>query len=290
MAGEAVSAEVNVAAGKPRRLGGRVAAPTAEQRFLTAMLNHAAPYMFGLLFLAVWQIAVWANGIQPYILPGPILIVETLFTDFGTLAPSLMVTLKITLEAFVVAAVGGLALGMLFTSSRWIERSLFPYAVVLQVTPIVAIAPLIIIWAKDVQLALLICAWLVAFFPVVSNAAVGLNSTDRNLVDLFNLYGASRTQSMFLLKLPAAMPFYLAGLRISGGLALIGAVVAEFVAAGKENGLGTLIVTAASLANLPVIYASVVVLAIMGIALFLLVVLVQSRVLTWHSSQTVKDR
>ena len=201
--------------------------------------------------------------------------------------PSLLITVKITLLAFAGAALGGLALGMLLSSSRWLERSLFPYAVVLQVTPVVAIAPLIIIWAKNTTLALFICAWLVAFFPVVSNTVTGLNSTDAHLRDLFRLYGASKSQSMFWLRLPSALPYYLAGLRISGGLALIGAVVAEFVAGtgGTQSGLAYRILESAYRLRIPRVFAALVLISLTGIAIFLALSWL-SRVLLrhWHDS------
>lgn len=250
-------------------------------------LGQAAPFVFGILFLVIWEAAVRINNLPQYLLPSPTNIIGTLFHDFGSLFPSLVVTVTITVEAFVVAAVGGLLLAMLFTSSRWIERSLFPYAVIMQVTPIVAIAPLIIIWAKDTHLALLICAWLVAFFPVVSNAAVGLNSTDRNLVDLFRLYGANRWQSLTLLRLPGAMPFYLAGLRISGSLALIGAVVAEFVAGtgGARSGLAYRILETGYRLEIPRMFAALVLISVTGIVIFFLLSLLSRFMLRhWHES------
>lgn len=251
------------------------------------MLGRAAPLLFGIVMLAIWQTAVQINHVPEYVLPGPLRIIGTLFTDFPSLFPSLLVTLKITLEAFLAAAVGGLLLGMLFTLSPWIERSLFPYAVILQVTPVVAIAPLIIIWAKDTQLALLICAWLVAFFPVVSNTAVGLNSTDHNLLDLFRLHGASRPQKLLLLRLPGALPYYLAGLRISGGLALIGAVVAEFVAGtgGAKSGLAYRILEAGYRLEIPRMFAALVLISLTGILIFVALSLLSQRLLRhWHES------
>jgi NitT/TauT family transport system permease protein len=199
----------------------------------------AAPLAVGALVLALWEIAVRAEGIPRYILPGPLLIAETLWTDGPSLLGALLVTLRVTLAALAAAAILGGGLAIIFSLSRVLALSLFPYAVILQVTPIVAIAPLIIIWVREPFLALLVCAWIVAFFPVVANTTVGLNSADRNLLALFRLYGASRTQTLRYLKLPTALPYFLAGLRISGGLALIGAVVAEFVAGtgGAETGL-----------------------------------------------------
>src|SRR5229473_5483318 len=189
-----------------------------------------APLIVGVLLLTFWEAIVRFEGIPPYILPGPLLIAETLWTDGPSLLGSLLVTLRVTLAALAAAAVLGGGIALLFSLSRIVELSLFPYAVILQVTPIVAIAPLIIIWVREPFLALLVCAWIVAFFPIVANTTVGLNSADRNLMALFRLYGASRRQTLRYLKLPTALPYFLAGLRISGGLALIGAVVAEFVA------------------------------------------------------------
>lgn len=259
----------------------------AARRIAESVLMQIAPFIFGMVVLAIWEISVRVNDVPSYLLPGPILIGKTLYTDFGSLLPSLLITFKITVEAFLIAAVGGLLLGMLFTSSRWIERSLFPYAVIMQVTPVVAIAPLIIIWAKDTQVALLICAWLVAFFPVVSNAAVGLNSTDRNLVNLFQLYGATKPQSMWFLKLPSAMPYFLAGLRISGGLALIGAVVAEFVAGtgGTQSGLAYRILESGYRLQIPRMFAALVLISTTGILIFLVLSLLSRFILRhWHES------
>ena len=162
---------------------------------------------------------------------------RSLIDDFGTLAPSLWLTLVITMEAFALAVIGGVALAVLFSQSRILELALFPYAVVLQVTPVVAIAPLVIIWVglDQVNEALLILAWLVAFFPILSNTTIGLRSADHNLRNLFQLYGASRWQVLTQLQLPSALPYLLSGMKISGGLALIGAVVAEFVAGQRQR-------------------------------------------------------
>ena len=256
------------------------------------ILEWAAPGLVGALLLLAWQVAVEATGVPVYILPSPLTIAKTLVDDFGTLLPNLLITLKITLLAFLGAAVGGLVLGMLLASSRWLERSLFPHAVVMQVTPIVAIAPLIIIWVKDTTIALFICAWLVAFFPVVANTVMGLNSTDAHLRDLFRLYGASRTQSMFWLKLPSALPYYLAGLRISGGLALIGAVVAEFVAGtgGTQSGLAYRILESAYRLRIPRVFAALVLISLTGVAIFIaLSVLTRLLLRHWHDSTIGPD-
>jgi NitT/TauT family transport system permease protein len=250
-------------------------------------LERMAPALVGALLLLLWQGAVQWYELPPYVLPSPLLIARTLAADFTTLLPSWLFTLKITALAFLGAAVGGLGLALLLASSRLLERSLFPYAVVLQVTPIVAIAPLIVIWAKDTTLALFICAWIVAFFPVVSNTLAGLNSADANLRDLFKLYGASKWQTMLWLRLPSALPYYLAGLRISGGLALIGAVVAEFVAgtAGTESGLAYRILESAYRLRIPRVFAALVLISATGLAIFALLTFVSNRLLRhWHES------
>jgi NitT/TauT family transport system permease protein len=230
---------------------------------------------------------VRARGIPVYILPGPLLVLRTLVGDWGTLYPSLLVTLAITGSALLVATVAGVLIAILFVQSRWVEMSFFPYAVVLQVTPVVAIAPLIIIWVKNIPMALLICAWIVAFFPIVSNTTLGLNSTDHNLLDLFQLYGATRGQTLWHLRLPGAMPYFLGGLRISGGLALIGAVVAEFVAGtgGAQSGLAYRILESGYTLQIPRMFAALFMITGTGILIFLALTALSSAILRrWHES------
>ncbi len=246
-----------------------------------------APLVIGVIVLALWEFAVRWNDIPHYVLPGPILVGQTLVADWGTLSGSLWVTLKITFMALAAAVVVGVTLAVLFSQSKWLEMALLPYAVILQVTPIVAIAPLIIIWANDIDLSLLICAWIVAFFPILSNTILGLNSADHNLVNLFELYGASRWQTMRYLKLPAALPYFLAGLKISGGLALIGAVVAEFVAGtgGSASGLAYRILEAGYQLKIPRVFAALVMISLSGIAIFLATSLISYLLLhRWHES------
>ncbi len=249
--------------------------------------RFVAPVLMGLFMLALWEGLVRAMAIPPYILPGPILVAQTLVSDWGTLWPALLVTLSITLQALVAAVVVGVLLALLFSLSRWIELSLFPYAIILQVTPIVAIAPLIIAWVDDVSTSLLICAWLVAFFPILSNTVLGLRSVDRNLLDLFDLYGASRLRTLIELRLPAALPYFLGGLRISGGLALIGAVVAEFVAGsgGRASGLAYRILESGYQLKIPRMFAALVLISVAGIAIYLLLSLLSHLLLRrWHES------
>jgi len=251
-----------------------------------------APLVIGAVILGLWELAVRQAGIPPYILPGPWLILRTLIADWGTLSDSLWITLEITGLALLAAIVVGGLLSILFTQSKWIELSLFPYAVILQVTPIVAIAPLIIIWVDNTLASLLICAWIVAFFPILSNTILGLNSADHNLVDLFQLYGASRWQVLRYLRLPAALPYFLAGLRISGGLALIGAVVAEFVAGsgGTASGLAFRILEAGYQLKIQRMFAALVLVSLSGIVIFLILSLVSHLLLRrWHESAVARE-
>lgn len=254
---------------------------------MTSILRILAPTFIGALVLIGWEWMVRAQGIPPYVLPGPWLIAQTLVRDWNSLLPSLVITMQITFAALFVAATLGLALAILFAQSRVIEMSLYPYAVILQVTPIVAIAPLIIIWANNLWLALLICAWIVAFFPILSNTTTGLNSVDPNLRDLFRLYRASRRQVLWRLQLPSALPYFLAGLRISGGLSLIGAIVAEFVAGtgGASSGLASRILESGYQLQIPRMFAALVLVSGFGILIFLALSLVSHLLLRrWHDS------
>jgi len=192
-----------------------------------------------------------------------------------------------------LAVIGGVGLSVLFTQSRFIEMSLFPFAIVLQVTPIVAIFPLINIYVDDQTTKLLLCAWIVAFFPILSNTTLGLNSVDRNLIDYFKLNGASRWQTLWHLRLPAAMPYFLGGLKIAGGLALIGAVVAEFVAgtAGQSSGLASRIIEAGYRLNAPRLFAALILISLTGIIIFLLLSWISHLALhRWHESALKQEQ
>ena len=253
-----------------------------------------APVVIGVIALGLWEAIVRWQGIPAYVLPGPIAIIGTLIADWGTLSAALVTTLTIALAALAGAVAAGVALSVLFTQSRWLEMSLFPYAVVLQVTPVVAIAPLIIIWTNNnIPLALFICAWIVAFFPILSNTILGLNSVDHNLIDLYRIYGATRGQTLRYLRLPAALPYFLGGLKISGGLALIGAVVAEFVAGtgGSGSGLAYAILEAGFQLKIPRMFAALLLISLSGIAIFLITNWTSHLLLRrWHESAITREK
>jgi NitT/TauT family transport system permease protein len=251
------------------------------------------PILIMLLAIAAWDfICVW-NEIPKYILPRPGVVLQTLYTDAPLLFGSLLVTLRITFLGLALAVIGGVGLAVLFAQSKWVEMSFFPFAIVLQVTPIVAIFPLINIYVDNQTAKLLLCAWIVAFFPILSNTTLGLNSVDRNLRDLFKLNGATQWQQLWHLRLPAAMPYFLGGLKIAGGLSLIGAVVAEFVAGaqGQSSGLASRIIEAGYRLNAPRLFAALILISVTGILIFLVLTLISHLILRrWHESALKQER
>lgn len=252
------------------------------------VLRIAAPLTIGALLLLAWQFVCSAFAVPVYLVPSPSVVATTLAADWALLSTSLLVTLKITFFAFVLAVIIGVAIAFLFVQSRAIEVSLFPYAIILQVTPIVAIAPLIIIWVKDPTFALVICATIMALFPIIANTTLGLRSVNPGLLNLFKLNRATRWQTLRRLRIPSALPYFFGGLRISSGLALIGAVVAEFVAGtgGTGSGLAYQILQAGFQLNIPRLFAALFLITVTGILLFLAMTTVSKTALAgWHDSE-----
>lgn len=238
-----------------------------------------------------WHFVVRIYAIPPYVLPGPMLVAATLVQDWPILWQSLLTTLLTTAEGFAAAAVGGIVLALLFNQSKWLEHALLPYAIILQVTPVIAIAPLLLIYLPQ-QTAVVVCAWIVAFFPVLANTTLGLKSVDHNLTDLYRLYGASRRQVLFHLKLPSALPHILAGIRIAGGLSLVGAVVAEIAAgsAGAGSGLAYRIAESGYRLNIPRMFAALLLLSLAGIVIFFALSGLSHLLLRrWHESAIARE-
>jgi NitT/TauT family transport system permease protein len=261
--------------------------PVPTDRLLRVLL----PIALLAVGVLLWREVVRFYAIPPYVLPGPGLVFSTVISDWALLSGSLLVTLTTTLEGFLLAVVGGVGLAVLFNQSRLIEYSLYPYAVILQVTPIVAVAPLLLIYLSQ-PAAVLACAWIVAFFPVLANTTLGLNSVDHNLADLFRLYGATRLQVLWELKLPAALPYILGGLKIAGGLSLIGAVVAEIAAgsAGAGSGLAYRIAESGYRLNIPRMFAALLLLSVAGVVIFFALSLLSHLLLRrWHESAIVRE-
>jgi NitT/TauT family transport system permease protein len=264
---------------------------TSADKGALRLLRILLPVIVAAVGTAAWEFVVRMFEIQPYVLPGPVAVLKTLISDWDVLSQSLLTTLLTTLEGFIAASVGGILLALLFNVSRVVEYSLFPYAVILQVTPVIAIAPLLLIYLPQ-QTAVVVCAWIVGFFPVLSNTTLGLNSVDRNLAGLFQLYGATKLQTLRFLKLPSALPYILGGLRIAGGLSLIGAVVAEIAAgtAGAGSGLAYRIAESGYRLNIPRMFAALLLLSLAGIVIYALLALTSHLALRrWHESALGKD-
>lgn len=247
-----------------------------------------APATLGVLLIALWQAVCTWFEVPAYLVPSPLEIARTLVADWALLSSALMTTLKITFAAFALAVVLGVAAAFLFVQSKLIEVSLFPYAIILQVTPIVAIAPLIIIWVRDPIPAMVICATIVALFPIISNTILGLRSVNQGLKNLFKLNRANRWQTLMRLRVPSALPYFFGGLRISSGLALIGAVVAEFVAGtgGTASGLAYQILQSGFQLNIPRLFAALLLITATGIVLFMAMAALSKWALGgWHESE-----
>lgn len=250
------------------------------------------PLIVALVLLGLWQGLVTVFEIPPYLVPSPLRVAQVLVADAGLLFGALATTLKITLLAFACAIAIGVLIAFAFVQSRLIETAFFPYAVLLQVTPIVAIAPLVIIWVKNPTASLVVCATLVALFPIISNTTLGLRSVNPALAAYFRLNRATRWQTLVRLRIPSALPYFFGGLRISSGLALIGAVVAEFVAGtgGTGTGLAYQILQAGYQLNIPRMFAALLLITLTGVALFAAMAGLSRWALGgWHESEVSRD-
>ena len=268
-----------------------IAPATQQRRPLSRIAKILLPLATLCIGIAIWALLVRLFELPPYILPGPGLVAQTLVEDGALLWGSLAVTMLTALQGFLAAVIVGVALALAFSQSKWMEYCLLPYAVVLQVTPVIAIAPLLLIYLPQ-HVAVVVCAWIVAFFPVLSNTTLGLKSADRHLVGLFDLYGASRWQKLRFLRFPAALPYLMGGLRIAGGLSLIGAVVAEIAAgaSGAGSGLAYRIAESGYRLNIPRMFAALLLLSLAGVVIYMVLALVSHLVLRrWHESALEKD-
>ena len=267
-------------------------AARARQDRINRIAKWTLPSAVMFFTILAWHLYVTINDIPHYVLPGPVLVAQSIVNDWNLLWPAMVLTSRLTLLALLFAILGGVTLAVAFTQSRWAEMTFFPYAVILQVTPVVAVAPLLQIYVDSAFVAALLCAWIVAFFPILSNTTIGLKSADHNLQDLFTIYGASRWQRLRYLAAPSALPFFLGGLKIAGGLALIGAVVAEFVIgrAGTGLGLASTLLEASYRFNFGRLYASLILISAMGVVIFAVTSTISHLMLRkWHESALKRD-
>jgi NitT/TauT family transport system permease protein len=240
------------------------------------------------IFIGGWELINRLFGIPSYLLPKPTDIVQAGEENFRNLLVSVTTTFTEAVLGFALSIVFGAAGAILLASSKIVERSVYPYAIILQTIPIVAVAPIIVIWFGAGMTAIVIIAFLIGFFPMLSNTLIGLNSTDQNMKNLFILYNASPMQTMWRLRLPAALPYMVAGLKISCTLAVIGAIVGEYVAGigGGEGGLGYAITFAAARLRTPYLFACGLSASVLGIGFFLIVNAFSKWMLSsWHESE-----
>ncbi|MGC8537001.1 MAG: ABC transporter permease [Rhizomicrobium sp.] len=260
----------------------------------TNLAKPLIPLVVGMIVLGLWQGLTQYYRVSPIVLPSPLAITHALVNHWHQLLFASWTTLSITLAAFVLAVIGGVALAVLFSLSKLLEHALYPYAIVLQVTPVIAIAPIITIWIgyDRIDLVLLVLAWIVAFFPILANTTLGLRSADHNLIDLMRLYGANRWQILTRLQLPTALPFLVSAMKVSGGLALIGTVVAEFAAGtGTATGLAWTITLATRNLQMAEAFAALALLSLLGIALFFSLSALEWHLLRrWHESALKKPQ
>ena len=274
---------------QPVPLAPRAVVSVRPSRPVVDALRKVVPPTLGLaIILIVWQFGVALVGLPTYLVPKPSDIVEAIDTNGGQLLEAVFRTMIASLCGLSLAIVLGVTGAVVLGFSRLLERSVFPYAIVLQTTPVVAIAPLIVIWIGPGVRSIVVVSLIISFFPMLSNSLAGLNSVEPEASNLFRLYGASRWQAMWKLRLPGAMPYIMAGVRISSGLAVIGAIVGEFVAGigGGRGGLGYVVQVASKQLDTAYLAAGALAGAALGVVYHTAARHATKRLLAWHESAT----
>jgi NitT/TauT family transport system permease protein len=248
------------------------------------LLTRLVPALAPLVLIAgLAEIVVRQGIVKAYLLPPPSAVMQVMVTDWRELLGALLKTSAGALIGFVMSTLAGIAIAVFLSSSAVIQRAFYPYAVFFQTVPIIAIAPLLVIWFGYGMRTVIASAFLVSIFPVVANTLTGILSTDPALRDLFKLYGASTRATLFKLRFPAALPQILTGLRVAAGLAVIGAIVGEFI--GGE-GLGSVVDVARTQQRVDKVFAAVLLASLLGLALFGLINLLSYFSLRrWHASE-----
>jgi NitT/TauT family transport system permease protein len=240
------------------------------------------------LFLVVWQAVIFFSGLKPFVLPGPVDVIASFGENSQQLLEAAWFTLQSSVVSFVLVIVLGTAVSFALASSKFVEKAFYPYAVMLQSTPVIAIAPIIIIWFGFGFGSIIVISVIIGIFAVIANTTQGLISVENNLQNLFKLYGASSNQTLWKLRLPFALPYMVTGWRIASAQVVIGAIVGEYMAgAGGANGggLGIMIAVTAARLQTPLLFASALTSAFMGIGFFLIVNYIGYLLLrNWHES------
>lgn len=245
---------------------------------------RAVPALVPLVVVtAIAEIAVRAGWVRAYLVPAPSSVLNAMLESRQELIDALLTTSASALIGFLLSTIGGIAIAVFLSSSRTIQKAFYPYAVFFQTVPIIAIAPLLVIWFGYGMRTVVASAFIVSIFPVIANTLSGILSTDPALRDLFRLYGASTPVTLFKLRFPAALPQILTGLRVASGLAVIGAIVGEFIGG---QGLGSVVDSARTQQRVDKVFAAVLLASVLGLALFGLINLVSHLALRrWHASE-----
>jgi NitT/TauT family transport system permease protein len=241
-----------------------------------------------IFFIGGWELLLALLDTRTFIFPRPSDIFHAAIDKWPNLRASVLTTIFESLLGFFFSIIVGVTAAVLLALSKTIEKIVYPYAIILQTIPIVAVAPIIVIWVGPGFYAIVVITFLIAFFPMLSNTIIGLNSTDHNMKNLFHLYGASQFQVMWKLRIPAALPYIVGGLKISCSLSVIGAIVGEYVAGigGSRGGLGYAITVAASRLQTPYLFACGLAASALGIVFFLIVNAFSKWMLSsWHESE-----
>lgn len=249
-------------------------------RLSLAILPPLVPLV---LLTALGELSARQEWIAPYLLPAPSAVIRAIYDYWGQIGPRLLETVNASLAAFALSAVVGILLSIVLATGGIVQRAFYPYAVFFQTVPIVAIAPLLVIWFGFDMRAVIASGFIVSIFPVIASSLAGLLSVDPNLRDLFRLYQAGPLRTLFKLRLPYALPSIMTGLRIAAGLAVIGVIVGEFITGG---GLGGLIQVARQQRKIELVFAALLVASLLGVILFGIVNLISWLLLRhWHASE-----
>jgi len=267
---------------------------TARKRLSarTVLFFVLPPLVVLVVVIALWQLAISAFGVPTFLVPAPADVLSAIGSSVGGLVEPTLVTMQEAYGGFALAAVLGFAVA--FVMARWnvAERGLYPYMVLLQTIPIIAVAPILVVWLGPGAATNTVVAAMIAVFPVTANTLTGLKSTDRSLVQLFAMAGATKRYEMGVLRIPYALPYVLTGLRIAAGSSVIGAIVGEFVAGigGGQGGLGYVITSTAQQLLMARLFLAVIAASCVSLLLFGIVRAVEVLTLRrWHESAMSQD-
>ena len=251
--------------------------------------NILPPILVLVLFLAVWSVGAKIYDLV-FLLPGPMTVAKAFINDFTIIFQGAIITFREALIGYLLAITLGIIVATTMSLSKMLERSLYPYAILLQTVPVVAVAPLIVLWFGFEERSVIIISLIISLFPIINNTLLGLKSTSINLVELFDMHKASKMVSFFKLRFPAAIPNIIAGMRISAGLSVIGAIVGEFIigSGSEDGGLGVQIIYAQAELETPLVMALILSATSLGFLFFMTVSTIGHLLMRkWHESAMI---